>query len=210
MVFCPEDGSPSLKITGDFYADDIELLRLFVVQMSRVREARLLQTGLPGISNIRFANNVLEFVCKEYTNADLHELLHVLRPLILENERASFQRVAALIGRRFGSRELADHLRTVRKVFNDGIASLYMQISLENQPLFDASVLNMWLNGTQYHTDSDKADEWAKVERTITEKNARALLMNQLHGKVHALMSLQYLVDLILQGATSPATSPRP
>ncbi|OIO67880.1 MAG: hypothetical protein AUJ57_10595 [Zetaproteobacteria bacterium CG1_02_53_45] len=55
------------------------------------------------------------------------------------------------------------------------------------------------LNGTQYHTDTEKALAWKKFENILGSDNAKALVMNQLHSKVKALLLLEHLVSLVLK-----------
>ncbi len=84
-------------------------------------------------------------------------------------------------------------------MFEDGELKSYMQISIDGQPLFDGSLLRMWLNGTQYHTDAEKAAAWKELEGSLKTENARALVMNQLHSRVKALFLLEHIVGLILE-----------
>ena len=176
------------KVTGNFSDDDFTLLQKYAAAMARVRGTELLRQGLPG----------MEFSCGPYTDAQLFELLHVLRHVILSQEPASFEKVTALLGRRFSDRAFGEHLKALRNLFENGELSSYMQVSVGGQPLFDGSLLRMWLNGTQYHTDAEKAEAWAKLEGTLNTENARALVMNQLHGRVKALFLLEQVAHLVL------------
>ena len=96
------------------------------------------------------------------------------------------------------SREFGAHVKALRNLFENGELSSYMQISVGGQPLFDGSLLRMWLNGTQYHTDKEKAAAWSKLEGSLETENARALVMNQLHSRVKALFLLEHVVNLVL------------
>ena len=79
-----------------------------------------------------------------------------------------------------------------------GDASLYMQIFVNSQKLFAESLLYTWLNGTQYHTEDEKAQAWSKLEAALGEPNARAVVLTQLHGKVMALLNVAYLANQVL------------
>ena len=74
-----------------------------------------------------------------------------------------------------------------------------MQIRLGSQPLFAESLLRTWLNGTQYHTDEEKALAWSKLEAVLGEPNAQALVQSQLHGKVLALLNVDYVARQALE-----------
>lgn len=185
-------------VSGTFDADDIALLQRFVAAMARVRGTALFRRGLPSITNLKWTSAGMEFSCEQYTNAELFELLHALRHVILSEEAMSFEKIAALLGRRFRSREFGDHIKALRNLFENGELSSYMQISVGGQALFNGSLLRMWLNGTQYHTDEEKAAAWAKLKGSLESENARGIVMNQLHSRVNALLLLEHVVELIL------------
>lgn len=202
LVLKDEDGTLIEHINGTFEPTEVDLLRRFVGFVDRVRETTLLRRGMPNITNVHFSQDVgLKFTCGAYSDAELHELLHVLRPLILSRENTSFEKVASLLGKRFESDNFRSHLKLQRTVYDHGELKLYMQISLENQALFDDSTLKLWLNGEQYHTDNEKAFAWKEFENALTTENARALVITQLQGKVKALFNLQYIAGLVLEKA---------
>ena len=187
------------QVSATFTHDDLKLLRSFVELLSRVRKCTLLERGMPSISNIKWENDSgMTLTCAAYTNAELHELLHVLRPVMLQREPASFHNVISLLGRRFSNKKFSGLIKRLRKVFDNGELSLYMQISINDRPLFDKSLLDIWLNGAQYHTDAEKAAAWEAFETSLSTENARALVMSQLHSKVKPLFNLEYIVELIL------------
>ena len=140
----------------------------------------------------------MKWTCPPYENGELHELLHVLRPLILSREVTSFKRITGMLGKKFDSEKFRGHLKLQRTIFEDGELKLYMQISLNNQPLLDDATLKLWLNGEQYHTDEEKAATWKEIEKALTVENTRALVITQLQAKVKALFNVQYIVNLIL------------
>ena len=188
------------NVVGEFSEDELSLLRSYRECMPRVRTSTLLERGMPAITNMSLNNETgMTFTCAPYTNPELYELLHVLRPITLESESASFYKVSALLTRRFADRSFSDYVKTLRRVYDHGELSLFMQVTLNNQPLLDRSLLHTYLNGTQYHTDAEKVVVWAKIERALTVENARALVMNQLQSKVKSLFNLEYLCSLVLQ-----------
>jgi len=194
-----EEGAEVAKIEGRFSADDLALLRAYIAQMTRVRNTGLIVRGMPFISNMEWkAGSMMKFSCPPFTDGELYELLHVLRPAVLGNEAASFQNVMALLGRRFQDKAYAGHQKYIRRLFEDGELSMYMQFSIGDQKLLDQFLLHVWLNGTQYHTDEEKAAAWSHVERAVTPENARAIVISQLHSRVKALFMLLSEVELIV------------
>lgn len=195
-----EVGGSTESVAGTFDESDIDLLRRFSTLVGRVRETKLLQRGMPAITNIEWkAGEEMKWTCPPYENGELHELLHVLRPLILFKEATSFDRITGMLGKKFDSEKFRGHLKLQRTIFEDGELKLYMQISVNDQPLLDGETLKLWLNGEQYHTDEEKAATWKEIEKALTVENARALIITQLQAKVKALFNVQYIVNLIIE-----------
>ncbi len=178
--------------------DDIALLRAYLVSMERIHATRLLRRGLPSITKISMGVEGFIMESEPYEDSEVHELLHVLRHVTLARERASFEAVADLLDARFSSPQVSKHVAALKGLFEHGELRAYMQIQIGSRPLFDSSVLRMWLNGTQYHTDAAKAAAWSDLERSLTVPNARALVMNQLRGRVIALLMLEQMVRLCI------------
>lgn len=194
-----ENGDLVETISATFDASEIDVLRRYVEFVDRVRVTKLLQRGMPAITNMSWrTDEEMKWICPPYENSELHELLHVLRPLILAKEATSFERIAGLLGKKFDSEKFRGHLKLQRTVFEDGELKLYMQISLNDQPLLADSTLKLWLNGEQYHTDEEKAATWKEIEDALTIENARALVITQLQAKVKALFNVQYIARLVL------------
>jgi hypothetical protein len=199
LKLAAEDGSSVAEIEGRFPEEDLKVLRMYSRHLARVRQAGLVVRGMPFITNMNWeAGSMMKFTCPPFADGELYELLHVLRPVVLATEIASFQKVMALLGRAFKDKAYAAHQKYVRRMFEDGELSMYMQFSVNNQKLLDDFLLRIWLNGTQYHTDQDKAEAWAKFEEAVTPENARAILISQLHSRVKSLFLLLHDVELVV------------
>jgi hypothetical protein len=193
------EGEPLEATAATFDQSEIDLLRRYAGFVDRVRETKLLQRGMPAITNMSWKpDEGMKWTYLPYDNSELHELLHVLRPLILSREATSFVRIVGLLGRKFENEKFRKHLKLQRSIFEDGELKLYMQISLNDQPLLDNATLNLWLNGEQYHTDEEKSAAWREIEEALTVENTRGLLITQLHAKVKAIFNVQYIANLIL------------
>jgi hypothetical protein len=95
-------------------------------------------------------------------------------------------------------KSFAKFLKINQRIFRDGEISLYMQITVDTRKLFSESLLNTWLNGTQYHTNDSEAQAWSKLETSLGQANARPLVLSQLHSKVKALMNIDYIAQKVL------------
>lgn len=200
-----EDGLILTTLEANFSSEDLLTLNQYLESMSRLRETALVQRGIPMISNMHWSvTSAMRFICGEYSNPELFELLHVSRHLILEREPASFHKILTLLRQKFENEIYISHQEYIKRMFADGELSMFMQISIGEQKLLDNSLLQIWLNGTQYHADVKKNTAWKKLELALTTENARAIVITQLHSKIKALALLEYDVKLITS-AQSPA-----
>ena len=160
------DEDPIDAVSATFDESEIGLIRRYVECVNRLRKTKLLERGMPAITKMDWkAGEEMKWTCSPYENSELHELLHVLRPLILSKEAASFERISGLLGKRFENNKFRGHLKLQRSIFEDGELKLYKQISVNDQPLLADATLKLWLNGEQYHTDEEKAATWKEIEK---------------------------------------------
>ena len=191
--------SNDVHITGNFSDTDLILLERYTAGIDRIHKTSLLMRGLPSIKSMKWSvSEGMVFSCAPYNDSELFELLHVLRHVVLVKEKASFENTLTLLENRFNNHVFGAQAEALRHLFKNGQYNSYMQITVGGQPLFDNSLLNMWLNGTQYHTDEDKAAAWSELEATLNTENARALVMTQIHDRVTALFELERLVQYVL------------
>lgn len=202
LQFQHENGGPGAKVVGEFSDSDLDQLRAFSAQMERVEASALVSRGFSGITNMKWgAGSGMDFTAGEYSNAELYELLHVLRPVMLERERTSFYKALALLSRRFADKGFSEYVAYLRHVFEEGVLSGYMQIEVNGQKLLHHSVLKLWLNGVQYHTDEEKAEAWRHLESALSESNARALTIELIHSRVKVLLLFNTIVGIVLSQA---------
>lgn len=109
-------------VSADFDPAELENLTHYVQYVDRVFDTSLLRRGIPSITNMNWSasDGQMNWVCPPYENAELHELLHVLRPLILSREATSFERIAGVLGRRFENETFRAYLRTQRTILRTG------------------------------------------------------------------------------------------
>lgn len=98
-------------VEAEFTDEEIGVLKQFIAYSDRTSESRLLQNGLPAINRMVYSNCDFRMECEDYNNGDLYELLHLLRPLILDDERASFEKVRNLIAKKLSHNLVKNKLK---------------------------------------------------------------------------------------------------
>ncbi|MCU7993308.1 hypothetical protein L5L55_00010 [Shewanella glacialipiscicola] len=192
-----DDGAILDTLSGDVSDSDWRILTKFLSHLDRAMECSLIRREIPRITGMKWEAGEMKFNAGSYSNAELYELLHVLRPLILHKEPASFGAVRAILGRCFKNKRLSAHLKELQHIFDHGQLAAYMQVSIGEQPLFDSSLLRIWLNGTQYHTEEEKAAAWSEIEADLTTESALAIIINQLNDRVFSLVLLGQIARTI-------------
>ncbi len=195
---CEEDTFSDVDLTVDFTDAELSLISQYNTYTKRIRSSTLLQRGMSGFEGLTFDKDGLEIRAGACSLPELYELLHVLRPVTLEKERASFTKVTTIFERRLNDQLALDFLKINKHAFQHGEMSLYLQITVDGKRLFDELLLRMWLNGTQYHSDVNKAEDWTVLEETLGESSARAVVMSQLHAKIMAILNIDYVASQIL------------
>ncbi len=193
-----DDKVDIVDVLASFMEDEIELIRQYSTQTARVRTCTLLKRGMTGFQGLTIDHNGLSIQAGTCSLPELYELLHVLRPITLQKERASFAKIVKVLDDRLREPQILTFLQVNQHAFKHGQMSLFFQIKIADRPLFDESLLRTWLNGTQYHTDANKAADWAALEATLGEPNAQAVVMSQLHAKVVAILNIDYIAKQVL------------
>ncbi|NTW51819.1 MAG: hypothetical protein HGB22_04455 [Chlorobiaceae bacterium] len=187
------------SVSATFTADDISLLQKYVCRVGRVRLCRVLKRGMPTISSLA---TIMGFNLDPYTKAELHDLLHQLTPLILQDEAASFHNISGLLSQKIQGSNFADNLTVVRQIFEHGEDSLYKQIGQTGQQLFHSSLSNTEVIETDRGTDIRTVERGAKPDRKPFPKKEQSVGVKQLQGKVKALLMLEYIVNLVLENGS--------
>ena len=198
LTITPSNASEALQIVGEFSDGDLKLLSEFNKYFRRMSQAKLCKTGIPRIANMKLNASGLKFDCDNFEDSDMFELLHLLRPLILEKERCSFENIRTLISRRFSCDIISSKLKEFKREFDHGFIEGYLQLQINGKKLFNDTTFKLWLNGEQYHTDEEKIASWIEIKDSLTEPNTRAYLSTQICSKVSALEKLFMIVDLIV------------
>jgi hypothetical protein len=192
------DEPASLDIVADFTGAEIAVLSQYRSLAQRVRDCTLLQRGMTGFQGLTFDGAGLSIRAGTCSSAELYELLHVLRPVTLQKERASFSKVLPLLANRLSDEVVHKFLQINQHTFQHGEMRLFFQVSVGDKQLFHESLLRTWLNGTQYHTDANKAADWAALEATLGEPSAKAVVMSQLRSKVVSVFNVDYIAKQVL------------
>jgi hypothetical protein len=130
----------------------------------------------------------------------LRELLHVLRPLILEKERTYYSRVTGILQRYIDHRLWRGFLKGYGRSFRADNSQQFFTVKVRNLVLNSEEALNLWLNGYEYHRDPDKRNRLASSVGDELTEESRALFVDILGAKVEAILEVRDLVRWLEYG----------
>lgn len=193
-----ENGEIIEVVELSFDDPEIQKLDQFLENYRRLKSARIFESEFPRLQNINFeAGKEITFKISDFDYGQVCELLHVARPILLKKEPFSFENTQAVIGKKAKGTSIAKHLKTIRSIYEQGEYQPYFQFTVNNIPLFHDETLKLWLNGVEFHQDSEKAEVIKNLQKALTEKIVRGIFVSQLSGRIKAIFMLAYLAELI-------------
>lgn len=194
-----EDKSESHDLELTFDDADVLVLSRYLENYERMLRGRIFEADFPMVKNIKWTPaSGMVFEVSDFDYGQICELLHLARPLFLAREPASFEKTQAVIGKRSKGTTLAKHLKYIREVYERGDYQPYFQVSINDTPLFNDETLMAWLNGVEYHQDSEKAELVTSLEKSLGPDVTRGIFVAQLSGRIRAAQMLAHICNLVV------------
>lgn len=191
--------------------DDWSLFSLYIREVQRLRQTKMIRSW-PEISFTMSTGQPIG-VDGLPEQGELAELLHCLRPFILEKERTSFKNCHATIGKlcheheaiKIWLKELSNQFHGVtqrsalsfhvfRNVHDDPFEAVR-----SNTPLNHNRYVQMWLNGFEYHRDESKRSELLELLGGTLDDHAKGVFVSYLHSQSNAILSLDCQLQKVLR-----------
>lgn len=183
----------------DITESDKEILIAFIENVERVRRSRIIKEGLNSSLKINYNESKGFSISTSVPHDDdLHAVLHKLRPLILNDEKASFNRVCATINRVASSSYTNMILKKARKQYQGELLSSQFKIISNDTNLISEKTFMNWLNAHEYHQDQAKKIKLEKITKGIGLDAARSIFISILIEKIKAAILLSEFASLIV------------
>ena len=208
-----------------FNNHELELLDLFQENFKRLKLAKLLENDrVPIFKGFSCSEEKgLDFLFSDFEYQNVYELLHLIRPFILDTEPASFKKVCSIFGKKARGSLLAPALKNIRFLYEKGeyqplfqmsitinnseeelkdcLDNIYLGIESNQEKerrvnLFEEETFKAWLNGMEYHQDKDKRLIIKNLEKSLGENVTKRIFASQLSGKIKAIYALSDLAQL--------------
>ena len=187
------------KVTAEFNDQELEILRAYSSYVEDLSLAKILQTELNLNSTLHLSNDgPISSTQTLPPEDDIIVLLHRLRPLILNDEYASFNRVTGILGKKLSDSNIRSLIKEQHAFFGGRKHQNLIEIRFQNQIVNSDKVLSDWLNGFQYHRDQSKRKEIERLQELMPLESTRVFFIMLLLDKVTAIRNIAGMVDLLL------------
>ncbi len=201
--------TPDGPVCFEFTADEWQTLTMFVEQCRELEATTLAQMGLPLNLQMNFDVKTGLDARTELPHDDLiAALLMKLRPLILEQEPASFVKVVSMLGRRIGFAPLHKAVKEEReRFFGKGVEAVF-KFSIDESLVNSEKLLKTYLNGFHYHRDLEKRAKIRELHQLIPLEYSLGLFLILLGEKGGAALRvaefIRPIVDLLEKKQSVP------
>ncbi len=195
-----QDNKCSEKISLAFEEKEVYVFQKYLENCKRLKKAEIFKNDFPSIEKIQWKEETgLQLEVTEFSDSHVCELLHLARPIFLAKEPASFEKTQGIIGKIAKNTLLIRQLKYLRNLYEKGTYQPYFQITIGDTPIFSDETIKLWLNGVEYHQDSEKSQIIEELYKDLSEKTVRGIFVSDLSGKILAIYSLADLVENLLK-----------
>ena len=205
------EGQADVKVEGEFTDEEHQLLTLYLDNHQVLGQSQALRQGMQCNYRLKWDHEAGASVEGNLPGIDtLSGLLHLLRPFILTNEPASFNRIAGLVKRRVESDYFRGAVRLQQEKYDGREQQRQIRITTNEGVLNSESMLQTWLNTHEYHHGN--AAEHKAMEELLSwlpGDFGKAIFISLLVDKVNAIHNLACIVALVI-GRTTKLELPIP
>jgi hypothetical protein len=187
------------KIEVTLQDGEIETLRAYCKYVEELLSVKILRTGFHANLTLHFSNDGK--IATQQTippDEDIIVLLHKLRPLILSDEHASFNKATGIIGKNIPSPHIRQMLKDHHALFEGRQLQKLFVVQFHDRIINSDKVLFDWLNSFEFHRDQDKRKEIERLHDLMPIEASRVFFLMLLHDKVSAICQVGQLIELVL------------
>jgi hypothetical protein len=197
-------GGVNEDVTCTLSDAEVAILSAFISYVADVESLKIVQNPPPGSVSIHIEENGRSIVSSDGPSWEsVLPLLHRLRPIILENEHASFSTVSSLLGKAVPSVAFRRLLKFAREIYDGRQQQKLMRFSSHETTLNSESVLMKWLNAYEYHRDQTLKAEVDALLSMLPEALQQMIFISMLFQKVRAAQALAGIAELALGKRTT-------
>lgn len=201
------DGKPHREeVTAVFDDEDRRRFDAYLSHLEELFATRIGREGMnPRLKVIWEEGKVMCFDAELPPTDDLLAYLHRLRPFLLKDEFASFEKVVGILGRRINSKQARNFCKGQMKFYKGEMLESAVKITVNNLVVNSEKTLMDWLNAHEYHRDQEKKKKLKSIFEVMTDDGAKAIFVMLIVDKANAIKNIGRVVSFIT--SSSPGGS---
>lgn len=191
--------SKEVQISGSFDKKEKKALDGYAKEVKQLRETNFFKQSMPAKLRIDWKEGKNpEFSTELPSNSDVGDLLMALRPLILQDEFCSFEKIAGFLGKNLRHEFIWQMLKLIREQYEGKKLQSLINIESHSLSLISEKFLFKWLNAYKYHRDLSKQKDLEPIFEVFPHNSVNAICTFLLSEKILAIIELDEIVSIIL------------
>jgi hypothetical protein len=175
----------------------METFDRFLTQYEDLFASGPIQNGVPCEITIRVVDGRAAIETDLPTRDELDVLFQRLRLFVLQEERASFDKVCALLRRRLDHPRILELLKEQHAAFHNNAKHVPWHLVVNSSDIDHEQTLNDWIYGYQYHADDERRSRLRLAGIDVDSPMIRYKLVWLLLNKHVPIRNLASLVALL-------------
>ena len=185
-------------VGAEFSDDDQAVLREFMEEYRRLQDSSISKKDLP--CSWSFAGDAGRHTFKAHlpSEDEMAILLHRLRPFVLQNEPASFDRAVSVLRRRMSWAELRPLFKLLRDLWVGVNLADELPLFIQHTQVDIQALFSNWVNGEEYHRDRDRHRVVAEMRMSVPSEFLQFMIISAALDKVSAVRHVAKVVRLAI------------
>jgi len=193
----PKDKEVMVIESGHFSDSEWEVLTSFHNEAESLFASKRLGNLKTSLSvNVHYLNGITDN-SQLPDDDDTYNLLHRLRPFLLQQEPFYLDKIYNILRKHFREDHSNNALIAIKDLYSGAYFQSIVQIKLGNKLINCEKLLKTWLNAFHYHRDSDKRILFSEIYETIPDTLTKAIFVHMLFDKAKAIKHLNGIVTIL-------------
>jgi hypothetical protein len=210
---------------GEIADEDCQLIASFRQEGAKLRTSEWVKTGLDDHYTLEgdSTGKIVVKVPNRPSDSSVRELLHLLRPFVLQSEATFFPKVTGRLWGYLAHPHLRALLAEHRDGFNHGYGRAYFQLAVSatldgamgqnNEDWFvinDARAFDLWVNAFEYHRDDTKRARLREKLGTDPDELSLAIFRSMIADKARAVLHITSFLDELVASPSARRAREQP
>lgn len=193
------DNQEMIFLTASFDDAEWKCLTMYLEYVKELETTAISRNG--ALSNLTIVINEegeVNFKTKAPKQIEIAELLHKLRPFILQDEKTFFNKISNILKRKIENKKFRSTIDDNINLFEGKEMSEKLNITSNNLEIISQRALLMWLNSYEYHRDIEKREELNAIFKNLSKEAVEVIFLMLIIEKLKAIKSLACLLSPIV------------